>query len=82
MSKFDFVVLEIKGKFKGLANKSSLLVLQNTAESNRLFDEIMLRIDDYKSKLDEAIECRDYNMLTEVLSDIQMDYKRIKDMLK
>lgn len=82
ISKFDFMVLETRGKMRGLANKSALLVLMNTNDSIKLFNEIMLLLDDYESTLNDAIAWHDYTKLIGLISDIHMSYKEIKDMLK
>lgn len=82
ISKFDFLVCEVRGKIKGLANRATLLVFENTNDSNRLFDEIMLLIDDYNLMLDEAIASHDCVMLSDIRTKVLMNYKEIKEMLE
>jgi hypothetical protein len=55
VDKFDFLVSETRGKMKGLANKSLLLVLENTNESIELFNEIMILLDEYDTMLNDEL---------------------------
>jgi hypothetical protein len=81
VDKFDFLVSETRGKMKGLANKSLLLVLENTNESIELFNEIMILLDEYDTMLNDAVVWHDFRLVNDIFTKIHMNYKEIKDIL-